>query len=76
LSLYTKNFRYLTASSKAGNIRVDLEGNQAGEITEEQAKYAEEKLNELKEKRKQREKAHDATDVKEADYAKHSTESK
>lgn len=66
LSMYTKNFRYLTASSKIGNNRLDLEGNQVGEITAEQAKYAEEKLNELKEKRKQRE----------AENAKNSVESK
>jgi len=55
LSMYTKNFRYLTASAKIGNIRIDLEGNQAGEVSEEQAKYAQEKLTELKEKRKQKE---------------------
>jgi hypothetical protein len=52
LSMYTNNFRYLTASKKAGNIRIDLEGNKTGEVTTEQAEYAQAKLNSLNERKK------------------------
>jgi ProP effector len=54
LSLYTHNFRYLSASAKVGNPRIDLTGTVVGQISEEQANYAQEKLNALKQKQKER----------------------
>lgn len=52
LAMYTRNFRYLCASIKVGACRIDLDGNPAGEITVEQADYAKNKLNALKQRQK------------------------
>ncbi len=52
LSMYTNNFRYLIATTKSGNPRIDLQGNTVGEVTAEQAQYAQSKLTALKERRK------------------------
>ncbi len=69
LSVYTKSFRYLLACTKVGNGRVDLKGEVTEKITEEQAKYAEQKLNDLKERRQKRHQAQ-----KDEQNADHSTQ--
>lgn len=52
LSMYTNHFRYLSASQKAGNVRIDLTGNDAGIVTPEQAEYAQTKLIALNNRKK------------------------
>lgn len=61
LSMYTNNFRYLVASSVLGASRVDLQGNNAGDITAEQVEYAQTKLAALKERRKNKERLLETT---------------
>ena len=57
LTLYTSRFSYQKALTKLGAIRMDLDGNPAGEVTEEQAEIARQRLAELKSVRKAKESA-------------------
>lgn len=51
LAMYANNFRYLLASSKTGNPRIDLTGAVVDKVTEEQAIYAKNKLEQQKQRR-------------------------
>ena len=48
MSWHTRSAKYLEAAGVAGTPRVDLDGNNAGEVTEEQAAAARENLAERK----------------------------